>query len=49
MGNILYIVAVVLLIIWAVGFFAFNLGALIHVVLAVALISFLIKIISDRK
>ncbi|MEX2485384.1 MAG: lmo0937 family membrane protein [Brumimicrobium sp.] len=49
MGNILYIVAVVLLVIWAVGFFAFSLGAIIHIVLVIAVISFLIKIITGRK
>lgn len=49
MGNILYIVAVILIIFWAVGFFAFSLGAIIHVLLVIALISFLIRIFSGRK
>lgn len=49
MGNILYIVAVVLIIIWAIGFFAFSLGAIIHILLVLAVISFLIKLISGNK
>lgn len=49
MGNILYIVAVVLLISWAIGFFAFSVGAVIHILLVVALISFLVRILSGRK
>ena len=46
MGNILYIVAVVMIIIWAIGFFAYSLGAIIHVLLVLALIAFLVKIVS---
>lgn len=49
MGNILYIIAVIMIIIWAIGFFAFSLGAVIHLLLVIALISFLIKIFSGNK
>ena len=49
MGNILYVVAVVMIIIWAIGFFAFSIGAIIHLLLVIALISFLVRIISGNK
>ncbi len=49
MGNILYIVAVFLIIFWAIGFFAFSAGAIIHLLLVIAIISFLARIISGRK
>ena len=49
MGNILYIVAVVMVISWAIGFFAYSLGAIIHILLVLAVISFLIRIISGRR
>jgi hypothetical protein len=49
MGNLLYIVAVVMLIIWAVGFFAYSAGAIIHILLVVALIAFIIRIASGNK
>lgn len=49
MGNLLYIVAVVLIIIWALGFFA-NIGGmgnnnLIHILLVVAIIAILLRVI----
>lgn len=49
MGNILYVVAVILLIFWAIGFFAFSVGAIIHLLLVFAIISFLVKIISGNR
>jgi hypothetical protein len=49
MGNLLYIIAVILIIGWAVGAFAFNLGWFIHVLLVVAIIVVLLRIIRGKK
>ena len=49
MGNILYTIAVVLIIIWAIGFFAYSAGAIIHILLVIALISVLLRIIQGNK
>ncbi len=49
MGNLLYLVAVILIIGWAVGFFAFNTGGIIHVLLVIALIAVILRVISGRK
>jgi Family of unknown function (DUF5670) len=49
MGNILYIVAVVLIIFWAIGFFAYSAGSIIHILLVIAAISILLRIISGDK
>jgi hypothetical protein len=49
MSNLLYIVAVILLIAWLVGFVAFNVGGLIHVLLVIAIIAVLFRIISGRR
>ncbi|MEJ8819037.1 lmo0937 family membrane protein [Lacibacter sp. H407] len=49
MGNLLYIIAVILIIGWLVGFFAFNAGGIIHVLLVIAVIAILIRIIQGRK
>jgi Family of unknown function (DUF5670) len=49
MGNLLYIIAVILLIAWAIGFFAFSVGGIIHVLLIIAVIAILFRIISGRK
>lgn len=45
MRSLLYIIAVILIIGWAVGFFAYSLGGLIHALLAIAIISFLLSLI----
>jgi hypothetical protein len=49
MGNLLYIIAVLLLIGWAVGFFAFSAGGLIHALLAIAVIAILFRLISGKR
>lgn len=49
MGNLLYIVAVVLIIAWAVGFFAYSAGGIIHILLVIALIAIILRVIQGRK
>jgi len=49
MGNLLYVIAVILLIGWAVGYFAFNAGGIIHVLLIIALIAVILRVIQGRK
>ncbi len=49
MGNLLYIIAVILVIGWLVGFVGYNAGGLIHILLVIAIIAVLIRIISGRK
>ncbi len=49
MGNLLYIIAVILLIAWAVGFVGFHAGGLIHVLLVIAIIAVLFRVIQGRK
>ena len=45
MGNLLYVVAVILVIIWAIGFLGYHAGGLIHILLVIAIIAFLLKVI----
>jgi len=45
MSNILYIIAVILIIGWAIGFFAYSTGGIIHILLVIAAIAFLVGII----
>lgn len=45
MRSILYIIAVILIIGWAIGFFAYSAGSIIHVLLVIAIIAFLLGII----
>lgn len=45
MGNLLYVVAVILVIAWAIGFLGFHAGGIIHILLVIAVIAFLLKVI----
>lgn len=45
MSSILYVLAVILVIGWAVGFFAYSAGSLIHLLLVIAVIAVLLNVI----
>jgi hypothetical protein len=49
MGNLLYTIAVILIIFWAIGFFAYSAGSIIHILLVIALIAVILRIIQGRK
>ena len=42
-------IAIILLILWALGAFAFNVGAIIHVLLVIAIIVVLVRVIQGRR
>lgn len=45
MGNLLYLIAVILVIAWAIGYFGYHASGIIHVLLVIAVIAFLLKVI----
>ena len=45
MGNILYVIAVILIIAWAIGFSGYNAGGLIHILLVIAVIAIVLRLI----
>jgi predicted ferric reductase len=45
MGNLLYLIAVILVICWAIGYFGYQAGSLIHILLVIAIIAVLLKVI----
>jgi hypothetical protein len=49
MNNLLYILAVVLIIAWAVGFFAYSAGGLIHILLVIAVVAILLRVIRGNE
>ncbi|MCE3226391.1 MAG: hypothetical protein K0S32_942 [Bacteroidetes bacterium] len=49
MGNILYIIAVILVIGWLIGFVGFHAGGLIHILLVIALIAVILRLIRGEK
>jgi hypothetical protein len=50
MGNLLYIIAVILIIGWVFGAFVFNVGGgLIHILLVIAVVAVLLQLIRGRS
>ncbi|RZJ67555.1 MAG: lmo0937 family membrane protein [Flavobacterium sp.] len=50
MGNLLYTIAVILVIIWAISFLGgFYSGGIIHILLVIAVIVVLLRVIQGRK
>jgi hypothetical protein len=49
MGNLLYIIAVILIIFWAIGFLGYHAGGLIHLLLVIAIIAVILRVIQGRK
>jgi hypothetical protein len=49
MSNLLYTIAVILVIFWAIGFFAYSAGAIIHILLVIAVIAILFRLIKGKS
>ena len=49
MGNLLYIIAVILVIAWAIGFIGYSVGGIIHVLLVIAVIAIIFRLIQGRR
>ncbi len=49
MGNLLYVIAIILIIGWAIGFFAYSAGGIIHILLIIALVAIILRVIQGRK
>jgi hypothetical protein len=49
MGNTLYTIAAVLLIVWLIGFVGYNIGGIIHILIVIAAIAVLFRLIRGRN
>ncbi len=50
MGNLLYLIAVILIIAWLIGFVGFHVGGgIIHILLVIAIIAILLRLIQGRR
>ena len=49
MGNLLYLIAVVLIIGWVLGFFVYGAGSIIHILLLIAIVAVLLRVINGEK
>lgn len=47
--SILYTIAGILLIIWAIGYYRYEAGSSIHILLVIAAIAVLLRIILEKK
>jgi membrane protein implicated in regulation of membrane protease activity len=48
MNRILYIVLLVFIIIWLIGFFFYSLGAAVHILLLIAILAIILRIYMRR-
>lgn len=48
MSSLLYIIAIILVIGWILGFFVYSAGNLIHILLVIAVIAILFRLIRGR-
>lgn len=49
MGNLLYIIAVILVIGWLVGFIGYGAGGIVHILLVIAIVVVLLRVIQGRR
>jgi hypothetical protein len=49
MSDLLYIIAVILIIGWLLGAFVFNVGSIIHILLVIAIVAILLRLIRGRR
>jgi len=49
MSNLLYFIAVILVIAWAIGFVGYNVGGIIHILLVIAIIAVILRVIQGRN
>ncbi|MBL7737451.1 MAG: lmo0937 family membrane protein [Chitinophagaceae bacterium] len=45
MSNLLYVIAVILVIAWAIGYIGYSAGGLIHILLVIAAIAIILRLI----
>jgi len=49
MQSLLYVIAVILVIAWAIGFLGYHAGGLIHILLVIAIIAVLLRVIGGKR
>jgi len=49
MSSLLYVIAVILIIGWLLGFFVYSAGGLIHILLVIAAIAIIVRLIQGRR
>jgi len=48
MGNYLYVLAILLVIAWIIGFYSTSIGGIVHILLIMAVIALIIRVFNDE-
>ena len=49
MSSLLYAIAVILIIAWALGIFVYSAGGLIHILLVIAIVAIILRLIRGER
>ena len=49
MKNSLYVLAIILVVAWIIGFYSTGIGDIIHILLVMAIIAVIIRVFNDEK
>lgn len=49
MSGLLYLIALILIIGWVLGFFVYSAGSIIHILLVLAVVAVLLRLIRGKK
>lgn len=49
MSDLIYTIAIIMMVLWLLGYFVFNVGAAIHALLVIAVIAILFRAIKGRR
>ena len=49
MSNLLYVVAAILIVVWAINVFFYAVGGLIHLVIVIAVVAFLLGLLKRAR
>jgi hypothetical protein len=49
MSNLLYVIAVIFIFFWAIGYFIYGAGPIIHLLVVIAIVIIMVKIIGRTK
>ncbi|RPH31634.1 MAG: lmo0937 family membrane protein [Bacteroidales bacterium] len=49
MRNLFYLIAAILILVWAIGYLGFNVGGFLHVLLVIAFVLVIQRVIQERK
>jgi hypothetical protein len=49
MNNLLYVIAVILIVVWAVGYLGLHSPGIIHVLLVFALVIIIVRVLQGKK